>query len=76
MQAAQGIALRKSCLPDVYLIPFGLHSDPLPAYRRPDFRVDAALDAPSTVAGTNVNGKITGRYLYGGSMSNRDVRWK
>ncbi|HET7705847.1 MAG TPA: alpha-2-macroglobulin family protein [Thermoanaerobaculia bacterium] len=46
------------------------------AYRRPDFRVDVTVDAPSTVAGTNVNGKIIGRYLYGGSMSNRDVRWK
>ncbi|MGZ8867210.1 MAG: alpha-2-macroglobulin family protein, partial [Thermoanaerobaculia bacterium] len=45
------------------------------AYRRPDFRVDLTLDAPSTVAGTEVTGKITGRYLYGGAMANRDVRW-
>jgi hypothetical protein len=45
------------------------------AYRRPDFRVDVTLDAPSTLAGTSVTGKITGRYLYGGTMPNSNVRW-
>ena len=45
------------------------------AYRRPDFRADVGLDAPSTLAGTNVTGRITGRYLYGGAMAGRDVRW-
>ncbi|HEU4521242.1 MAG TPA: MG2 domain-containing protein, partial [Thermoanaerobaculia bacterium] len=45
------------------------------AYRRPDFRVDVTLDAPSTLAGTDVTGGISGRYLYGGAMAGRDVRW-
>ena len=45
------------------------------AYRRPDFRVDATLDAPSTLAGTKLKGSITGRYLYGGVMSGKPVTW-
>jgi uncharacterized protein YfaS (alpha-2-macroglobulin family) len=45
------------------------------AYRRPDFRVDTTLTASSTLAGTKLEGKITGRYLYGGAMSGRDVKW-
>ena len=45
------------------------------AYRRPDFRVDATLDAPSTLAGTKLNGVISGRYLYGGAMGGKDVNW-
>ena len=45
------------------------------AYRRPDFRVDVTLTAPSTLAGTELTGNIVGRYLYGGAMAGRDVRW-
>jgi alpha-2-macroglobulin len=45
------------------------------AYRRPDFRVDATLDAGSTLAGTQLAGRITGRYLYGGVMSGKPVAW-
>ncbi|HVS33628.1 MAG TPA: MG2 domain-containing protein, partial [Thermoanaerobaculia bacterium] len=46
------------------------------AYRRPDFRVDVTLDGPSTLAGVPLTGKITGRYLHGGAMADRDVTWK
>lgn len=46
------------------------------AYRRPEFRVDVTLGAPSSVAGTKLDGKIVGRYLFGAPMSSRPVRWK
>ncbi|HEX6178950.1 MAG TPA: MG2 domain-containing protein, partial [Thermoanaerobaculia bacterium] len=45
------------------------------AYRRPDFRVDVTLDAPSSVAGTPLTGRVTGRYLHGAAMAGADVRW-
>lgn len=45
------------------------------AYRRPEFRVDATLKAPTTVAGTKLNGTITGRYLFGAPMASRPVKW-
>lgn len=45
------------------------------AYRRPEFRVDVSLGAPSSVAGTMLDGRITGRYLFGSPMSQRPVRW-
>ncbi|HSP14503.1 MAG TPA: MG2 domain-containing protein [Thermoanaerobaculia bacterium] len=45
------------------------------AYRRPDFRVDVNLNAPTTIAGTQLDGKIMGRYLHGGPMAGRDVKW-
>jgi len=45
------------------------------AYRRPDFRVDVKLTAPSSIAGTKVDGRISGRYLFGGAMSSRPVKW-
>ncbi|HEX8169638.1 MAG TPA: alpha-2-macroglobulin family protein [Thermoanaerobaculia bacterium] len=45
------------------------------AYRRPDFRVDTTLTAPSTLAGTKLAGKISGRYLFGGAMSGKNVAW-
>jgi uncharacterized protein YfaS (alpha-2-macroglobulin family) len=45
------------------------------AYRRPDFRVDVKLTAPSSVAGTKLDGRISGRYLFGGAMSSRPVKW-
>ncbi len=44
------------------------------AYRRPDFRVDATLTSGSTIAGTDLAGKITGRYLFGAAMSKRPVK--
>jgi uncharacterized protein YfaS (alpha-2-macroglobulin family) len=45
------------------------------AYRRPDFRVDVKLTAPSSVAGTKLDGLISGRYLYGGPMPKAPVKW-
>ena len=45
------------------------------AYRRPDFRVDATLDGTSTLAGTKLDGKVSGRYLYGSPMSGKPVTW-
>ncbi|HEX2059880.1 MAG TPA: Ig-like domain-containing protein, partial [Thermoanaerobaculia bacterium] len=45
------------------------------AYRRPDFRVDVTLDANSTVAGTKLDGRISGRYLFGAPMPGAKVRW-
>ncbi|MEO8035251.1 MAG: MG2 domain-containing protein, partial [Acidobacteriota bacterium] len=45
------------------------------AYRRPDFRVDATLGAKSSVTGTKLDGRIAGRYLFGGAMSSRPVTW-
>jgi len=44
------------------------------AYRRPDFRVDASLTGKSSIAGTDLDGKITGRYLFGAPMAKRDIR--
>ena len=46
------------------------------AYRRPDFRVDATLTGKSSIAGTDLDGKITGRYLFGAPMAKRDIRTK
>jgi alpha-2-macroglobulin len=46
------------------------------AYRRPEFRVDVTLAAPTPIAGTKLDGKITGRYLFGAAMSRRPVKWK
>ena len=45
------------------------------AYRRPDFRVDATLGSNSSIAGTKLNGKISGRYLFGAPMSGKAVKW-
>jgi len=45
------------------------------AYRRPDFRVDVTLDAKSTVAGTKLNGRINGRYLFGAPMDGAPVAY-
>ncbi|MFL6248828.1 MAG: alpha-2-macroglobulin family protein [Thermoanaerobaculia bacterium] len=45
------------------------------AYRRPDFRVDVTLDANSSLAGTDLNGVINGRYLFGAPMSGKTVNW-
>jgi len=45
------------------------------AYRRPEFRVDVTLAAPTSLAGTKLSGTITGRYLFGAPMSSRPVKW-
>jgi uncharacterized protein YfaS (alpha-2-macroglobulin family) len=45
------------------------------AYRRPDFRVDTTLISNSSLAGTPLNGRISGRYLFGGAMSGKAVKW-
>ena len=45
------------------------------AYRRPDFRVDTTLDAPASLAGTKLNGRVNGRYLFGATMEGKPVVW-
>jgi uncharacterized protein YfaS (alpha-2-macroglobulin family) len=46
------------------------------AYRKPDFRVDARLEAAATpVAGAPLSGSLDARYLFGGAMAGRPVRW-
>ncbi|HSP32978.1 MAG TPA: MG2 domain-containing protein [Thermoanaerobaculia bacterium] len=45
------------------------------AYRRPDFRVDTTLTAPSSIAGTDLEGTIRATYLHGGPMAGRPVNW-
>ena len=45
------------------------------AFRRPDFRVDATLKAPTSIAGTKLAGSVSGRYLFGAPMAERAVQW-
>lgn len=45
------------------------------AYRKPDFRVDAALGAERPVAGVPLLGTVTGRYLFGAPMAGRPCRF-
>jgi uncharacterized protein YfaS (alpha-2-macroglobulin family) len=45
------------------------------AYRRPEFRVDVTLKAPTSIAGTKLNGTIVGKYLFGAAMASRPVAW-
>jgi uncharacterized protein YfaS (alpha-2-macroglobulin family) len=47
------------------------------AYRRPEFRVDATLaaGAPPAIAGAQLKGAVTARYLFGAPMANRPVAW-
>ena len=45
------------------------------AYRRPDFRVDATLAAEPPIAGATLRGVLDARYLFGGTMGRRPVRW-
>jgi uncharacterized protein YfaS (alpha-2-macroglobulin family) len=45
------------------------------AYRRPEFRVDVKMTAPSSVAGTKIDGVVAGRYLFGGPMPKMPVKW-
>jgi uncharacterized protein YfaS (alpha-2-macroglobulin family) len=46
------------------------------AYRRPEFRVDATLTAPNSIAGVKLDGRVVGRYLYGGAMNGAAVNIK
>ncbi|HKB78499.1 MAG TPA: MG2 domain-containing protein [Thermoanaerobaculia bacterium] len=45
------------------------------AYRRPEFRVDVGLTAPTTIAGTKLDGTVTARYLFGAPMASLPVKW-
>jgi hypothetical protein len=45
------------------------------AYRRPDFSVDVTLKSDQVLAGATLSGGATGRYLFGGSMAKRPVKW-
>jgi alpha-2-macroglobulin len=45
------------------------------AYRRPDFRVDVTLAGASAIAGDNLAGRITARYLFGAAMGERPLSW-
>ncbi len=45
------------------------------AYRRPDFRVDAAIASATPFAGTTLSGHISARYLFGAPMKAAPVRW-
>jgi hypothetical protein len=46
------------------------------AYRRPDFRVDVTLTAPTeTIAGADLTGRVTARYLFGTPMGARPLNW-
>ncbi len=44
------------------------------AYRKPDFRVDVNLGGTEDMAGSNLTGTVTGRYLFGAAMSGRPVK--
>ncbi|HEX5107051.1 MAG TPA: MG2 domain-containing protein [Vicinamibacterales bacterium] len=46
------------------------------AYRRPDFRVDVSLAGQDAIAGDQVKGVVTARYLFGASMGARPVTWR
>ena len=45
------------------------------AYRRPDFRVDATLSSSAPTAGATLTGTVQARYLFGGSMGTRPIKW-
>ena len=45
------------------------------AFRRPDFRVDAALTADPAVLGSTLQGTVAAKYLFGGALGTRPVRW-
>jgi uncharacterized protein YfaS (alpha-2-macroglobulin family) len=44
-------------------------------YRRPDFKVDVALDRPSYVPGETISGSSTGTYLFGAPMAGLESKW-
>ena len=45
------------------------------AYRRPDFRVDVTLTSDAPVAGAQLKGVVTARYLFGAAMGARPLKW-
>jgi len=45
------------------------------AYRRPDFRVDVTLTGTPLIAGADLSGSVTARYLFGATMGARPLRW-
>lgn len=45
------------------------------AYRRPDFRVDATMDADPAVLGSTLHATVAAKYLFGGALGARPVRW-
>ena len=45
------------------------------AYRRPDFRVDVSLGGETLMAGDDLQGHVTARYLFGAQMGERPLRW-
>ncbi|MFA6958175.1 MAG: MG2 domain-containing protein [Thermoanaerobaculia bacterium] len=45
------------------------------SYRRPDFRVDATLSSATGIAGDPIAGHVEARYLFGGTMADRDISW-
>jgi uncharacterized protein YfaS (alpha-2-macroglobulin family) len=45
------------------------------AYRRPDFRVDVTLTGGSLMAGDDLTGVVSARYLFGAPMGARPLNW-
>jgi alpha-2-macroglobulin len=45
------------------------------AYRKPDFRVTAAISMPAAVAGEPIDVAATANYLFGSAVAQRPVRW-
>ena len=45
------------------------------AYRRPDFRVDVTLTSDTPIAGEQLKGVVTARYLFGAPMGARPLKW-
>ena len=45
------------------------------AFRRPDFRVDATLTGDPAVLGSTLRGTVEAKYLFGGALGMRPVRW-
>jgi alpha-2-macroglobulin len=46
------------------------------AYRRPDFRVDVSLTGGNAIAGDQLKGLVSARYLFGAPMGTRPVTWR
>lgn len=44
-------------------------------YRKPDFRVDVAVDRKNWIAGETLAGQVKGAYLYGGAMKESKAQW-
>ncbi len=45
------------------------------AFRRPDFRVEATLTGDPAVLGSTLRGTVDAKYLFGGALGTRPVRW-